>query len=99
MLATSKESHSLNVFDAVNGMMIRRVGGLGRELGQFNRPNGVWVVDSYGFVVERDNRRVQVLSLPDLVGLATFGEAELRKPYGLWIQPLGRGEYRVLRDR
>ena len=95
LLATSKEGHSLNVFDAVNGMMIRRVGGLGRELGQFNRPNGVWVVDSYVFVVERDNRRVQVLSLPDLVGLATFGEAELRKPYGLWIQPIGRGEYRV----
>jgi 3-phytase len=95
LLATSKEGHSLNVFDAVNGMMIRRVGGLGAELGQFNRPNGVWVVDDYAFVVERDNRRVQILSLPDLVGLASFGEAELRKPYGLWVHPQGPGEYKV----
>ncbi len=95
LLVTSKAGHSLNVFDAVNGMMLRRVGGRGVELGQFDRPNGVWVVDDYAFVVERDNRRVQVLSLPDLVGLATFGADELGKPYGLWVHPRGRGEYLV----
>lgn len=95
LLATSKEGHSVNVFDAVNGAMIRRVGGLGSELGQFNRPNGISVVNNYLLVVERDNRRVQVLSLPDLVGLCTFGEEELRNPYGLWVRQTSPIEYQV----
>lgn len=95
LFATSKEGHSVNVFDAENGAMIRRVGGLGLELGQFNRPNGVAVVDDYLLVVERDNQRVQILSIPDMIPLASFGEDELRKPYGLYVQPLGDGNYHV----
>lgn len=95
LFATSKAGHSVNLFDAVNGRMLGRVGGLGVELGQFNRPNGVAVVDDYLLVVERDNRRVQILSLPDLRGLATFGADELRKPYGLWVHRKGPGDFRV----
>lgn len=95
LFASSKAGHSVNVFDAENGAMVRRLGGLGSELGQFNRPNGVWVVDDYMLVVERDNRRVQVVYLPTMVGIATFGEEELGKPYGLYVRPLGEGEYEV----
>lgn len=95
LFATSKAGHSVNVFDAENGAMLSRLGGLGSELGQFNRPNGVWVVDDYMLVVERDNRRVQVVYLPTMVGIATFGEEELGKPYGLYVRPLGGGEYAV----
>lgn len=95
LFATSKAGHSVNVFDAENGAMVRRLGGLGTELGQFNRPNGVWVVDDYMLVVERDNRRVQVVYLPTMVGIASFGEAQLGKPYGLYVRPLGQGEYEV----
>jgi 3-phytase len=95
LFATGKSSHSVLVYDAVNGAPIRRVGGLGDLPGQFSRPNGVWVIDDYLLVVERDNRRVQVLALPDLVSLATFGAGELEKPYGLWVHRTGAGEYRV----
>ena len=48
------------------------------------------------FVVERDNHRVQVMELPDFVPLATFGEAELLKPYGLWLRELAPLELEVL---
>lgn len=95
LFATSKQGHSVNVFDAINGAMLRRLGGQGQELGQFNRPNGVSVIDNLLLVVERDNRRVQVISLPDFTPLAAFGESELGKPYGLWVDPLGGGEYHV----
>lgn len=95
LLATSKAGHSVNVFDAVNGAMLQRVGGLGLELGQFNRPNGIWVVDDMALVVERDNRRVQVLELPSMRPLTSFGEGELEKPYGLYVHPLGEGLYGV----
>src|SRR5690606_3301709 len=36
------------------------------------------------FVVERDNRRVQVLRLPAFSHVASFGSDELAKPYGIW---------------
>lgn len=95
LFATSKEGHSINVFDAINGASIQRIGGQGVELGQFDRPNGVWVVDDLLLVVERDNRRVQVLQIPSMQPLLSFGEASLGKPYGLYVQPLGGGEYDV----
>ena len=95
LLATSKVGHSVNVFDATNGQMLQRMGGQGIELGQFDRPNGIWVVDNLAFVVERDNRRVQVLSLPSGTPVTSFGESELLKPYGLYVQTLGEGLYDV----
>lgn len=95
LLATSKQGHSVNVFDAVNGAMIRRIGGQGQELGQFDRPNGISVIDDIMLVVERDNHRVQVLSIPDFKPLTSFGESDLAKPYGLFVEPLGEGEYHV----
>jgi 3-phytase len=95
LLATSKEGHSVNVFDASNGQMLQRIGGQGIELGQFNRPNGIWVIDNLAFVVERDNRRVQVLQLPDGTPVTSFGESELGKPYGLYVRPIEPGIYDV----
>lgn len=95
LYATSKEGHSVNVFDATNGIMLQRIGGQGIELGQFDRPNGVWVADDLLFVVERDNRRVQVLQLPCGTPITSFGEGELINPYGLYVRPLEPGVYDV----
>lgn len=85
LIGSAKKSHQLVVFDGETGALLRRVGGRGAEPGRFARPNGVFVWGDRLFVVERDNRRVQVLALPDFTPLATFGEAELRSPYGLWL--------------
>lgn len=95
LFATSKEGHSVNVFDATNGIMLHRVGGQGIELGQFDRPNGIWVIDDLMLVVERDNRRVQVLSIPSMKPLTSFGEDVLDKPYGLYVRKLNTMEYAV----
>jgi 3-phytase len=95
LLVTAKEGHSINVFDPRNGYFLQRVGGLGIQLGQFNRPNGVWVVGNLLFVVERDNHRVQVLGLPFFNSLGSFGEDDLVKPYGLCVLPDGPHAYKV----
>lgn len=87
LIATAKSSHQVVVFDADTGQRLRAVGGKGAGPGQFKRPNGVAVLGDRLFVVERDNHRIQVLSLPDFAPLATFGDAELRAPYGLWLNP------------
>jgi 3-phytase len=95
LLVTAKEGHSVNVFDPRNGRFLRRIGGLGAQTGQFNRPNGIATIDDLAFVVERDNQRVQVLGLPMFTPLGTFGHDELQKPYGLAVLPTGEGRYTV----
>lgn len=84
VIATAKATHQLVVYDAVTGQEVRRVGTGGAGAGQLQRPNGILVLDdSLLLVVERDNRRVQGFRLPSFEPLGTFGEAVLRRPYGL----------------
>ncbi len=87
LIATAKSSHRLVVFDADTGARLREFGEKGSGPGQFKRPNGIAVHGDRLFVVERDNRRVQMLSLPDFRPLGSFGGTELRAPYGLWLNP------------
>ena len=73
------------VYDGSTGQHLRDVGSSGTAPGQFDRPNGIAVIDDLLWIVERDNHRVQVLRLPDFTPLATFAADDLRKPYGLWV--------------
>ncbi len=97
LVATAKEGeYGLVVYDGQTGERLRGVGSVGSDLGQFRRPNGIFVHGDYLFVVERDNQRVQVLGLPDFDALGSFGEAVLEKPYGLWLRPLPDDSLEVL---
>ena len=84
LIATAKTSHRLLVFDGDTGERLRTIGRRGPGPGEFERPNGVAVHGDLLFVSERDNRRVQALRLPDFTPLGTFGDHELRSPYGVW---------------
>lgn len=84
-IATTKATHQLLVYDAATGELLRRSGSLGKEPGQFARPNGIMIVDDLAVVAERDNHRIQVLRLPGLEPLGSFGEDQLRRPYGLTV--------------
>jgi 3-phytase len=88
-LVTAKESDQVLVLDGSTGRLLQRFGGSGSGPGQFNYPNGISVIDDLLWVVERDNRRVQVLRLPDFEPLGNFGSGELRAPYGLWLRKDG----------
>lgn len=96
LFATAKEGKGLVLYDGDTGATLRSVGTEGARPGQFKRPNGIAVSGNHLFVVERDNRRVQVLSLPSLATVATFGEDELQQPYGLFIREHVSGELEVL---
>ena len=85
LIATAKATDKLVVYDGSTGTHLRDVGRVGTGLGQFNRPNGIAVTGDLLWIVERDNHRVQVLSLPGFTPLAVFGADDLRKPYGLWV--------------
>ncbi len=89
LLATQKDESYILVLNATTGELLNRVGGLGDELGQFNRPNGIAVIDDLVLVVERDADRVQVLRLPEFEPLGTFGEDLLQFPYGVAVDRPG----------
>ena len=94
LVATAKNTHELVVFDADSGEQLRSVGHRGTADGEFLRPNGVFVHGDLLLVSERDNRRVQMLSLPGFHPLGSFGEG-LRSPYGLWAYESRPGELQV----
>ena len=91
LIATAKATDKLVVYDGSTGSPLRGVGSTGAALGQFDRPNGISVTDDLLWIVERDNHRVQVFSLPDFTPLAAFGADDLRKPYGLWVDKRADG--------
>ena len=98
LIATAKGTHQLAVFDGNSGVRMRTIGGKGVAPGEFNRPNGVAVIDDLLLVVERDNHRVQLLALPTFEPLATFGQDVLREPYGLWVRALDGGYEVIVSD-
>jgi 3-phytase len=83
LLATAKIGNTLHVYDAATGVPLRTVGSDGTGPGQLRRPNGILILHDYAFVVERDNHRLQAFGLPDGGPVLVFGEAELRRPYGI----------------
>ena len=91
LLTTAKATDVILVHDAATGEPIRRLGGTGSGPGQLDRPNGVAAIGDLLFVVERDNARIQVFSLPELESLGTFGEEELQRPYGIAAYLDGQG--------
>ena len=96
LVATAKATDLLVVYDGDTGQRLRTVGGSGSALGQLSRPNGIATIDDrFLFVVERDNRRVQMFRLPEFTPLLAFGEDALQQPYGLWVRKRGDG-YEVL---
>jgi 3-phytase len=89
LLVTQKDLSYILVLDATTGELLKKVEGPGDELGQFNRPNGIAVIDDLVLVVEKNARRIQVLRLPDFEPLGTFGEELLQWPYGVAVDHPG----------
>lgn len=96
LLATGKKTGHLVAYDGDTGAALGPRGSKGTGAGQFDRPNGIFVQDDLVFVVERDNHRVQVLRLPAMQSLGSFGDGDLKQPYGIWLRPIGDHRYDVL---
>ena len=96
LLATGKKTGHLVAYDGDTGAALGPRGSKGTGPGQFDRPNGIFVQDDLLFVVERDNHRVQVLRLPAMQSLGSFGDSDLKQPYGIWLRPTGERRYDVL---
>lgn len=95
LFATAKEGNVIRIYDASTGELIRDLGGSGVRPGELRRPNGVVTLDGMLVVIERDNHRVQIFSLPELEAVATFGDGDLVKPYGGYMRSVGADRYEL----
>jgi 3-phytase len=95
VLSTAKATDVLVVNDASTGALVRRLGASGTGRGQMQRPNGIAIAGNLAFVVERDNHRVQVFRLPGFESLGTFGDKDLRLPYGIALYAEGPDRFMV----
>jgi len=84
LISTAKSTNRLLVHNASNGDFIKYIGSKGCGQLEFLRPNGIFVIDSFLVVVERDNHRLQVITLPNLNFVTFIGTDELVKPYGIF---------------
>ena len=92
LFITDKSRDVVEMHDPVTNTFIARLGSSGNGPGQFSRPNGIAVeyniqtgsgISDVVFVVERDNRRVSMFSLPAQNFLGHFGPNEMGEPYGI----------------
>lgn len=83
LLATAKAGDKIWIYDAADGSVLQPFGSEGTDDGQFNRPNGIAVVEDLMLVVERDNARMQIVRLPGLETVGYVGETTLVRPYGI----------------
>lgn len=99
LLTTAKEGNAIIAYDATDGSFIERFGESGSGKGQFERPNGIAVIDDLMLVVERDNQRVQVFKLPEYESLGYFGneglEDPLLYPYGITVDRTEENTYEL----
>jgi len=83
LLATAKGSHRIVAWDGESGELLGRWGTTGSGAGELERPNGILVHEDLVYIVERNNRRVQVFTLPEFESVAIFGADVLLWPYGI----------------
>ena len=90
IVVTVKDKNELHVYGAMNGKFKKSIK---RENAY---PNGITTInDQFVLVTERDNKQVAVFnSSMDFLG--TFGNEELRSPYGITFYKQGDNSYKVL---
>lgn len=83
ILVSSKEQHSVLCFDKDSGKLLHTIGSKGFDHDKFNRPNGLKVINDYLFIVERDNKRCQIVNMNTKEAISYFGFKNLEKPFGI----------------
>lgn len=95
LLATAKTANAVLIYDAATGALLTTLGSPGTAIGQFERPNGIAVQDDFLFIVERDNKRLQIFHLPSMKPVGMMS-GDLQRPYGITVYAVAKNKnYRV----
>jgi len=80
---SSQETDKIFILNGLTGEYIKALGGTGDKVGQLNSPIDLVVFDDYLYILEQDNNRVQIFSLPDVIFIGFIGEIQLKSPRSL----------------
>ena len=95
LFSSDKSRDTIEMHDPVNNVFLGRFGSTGTDDGELNHPLGLAVayeVTTTGgirdvlFVVEKNNGRVSMFSLPDTSFLGHFGTNEIDEPRGIALR-------------
>lgn len=84
LVSTAKSGDVLPVYDAATGEFIKDIGKPGTRQGELQRPNGIAIVDDLIFITERENKRLQIFSLPEGKSLG-ISDSIMQRPYGIAV--------------
>lgn len=77
-----KASNSIISYD-INGNFLNKFGKKGFNYNEFNKPKGIKKIKSYLFVLEKNNKRCQIIDLKSNKPLSFFGFKKLKNPYDI----------------
>ena len=90
IIVTVKDKNELRIYGAMNGKFKKSI----KREGAY--PNGITTInDQFVLVTERDNKQVAVFN-SSMEFLGTFGNNELRSPYGITFYQQDNNFYKVL---
>ena len=90
IVVTVKDKNELHVYNAMNGELKKSI----KRENAF--PNGITTInDQFVLVTERDNEQVAVFN-SSMEFLGSFGNNELRSPYGITFYKQDNSSYKVL---
>jgi len=90
IVVTVKDKNELHVYNAMNGELKKSI----KRENAF--PNGITTInDQFVLVTERDNKQVAVFN-SSMEFLGSFGNKELRSPYGITFYKQDNSSYKVL---
>ena len=90
IVVTVKDKNELHVYNAMNGELKKSI----KRENAF--PNGITTInDQFVLVTERDNKQVAVFN-SSMEFLGSFGNNELRSPYGITFYKQDNSSYKVL---
>ena len=90
IVVTVKDKNELHVYNAMNGKLKKSI----KRENAF--PNGITTInDQFVLVTERDNKQVAVFN-SSMEFLGSFGNNELRSPYGITFYKQDNSSYKVL---
>ncbi|KAL0480362.1 phytase [Acrasis kona] len=94
IIATAKKTGSLFIYDLENGRLISQITETGTIM---SRPNGIASFPDKNIIVivERDGHKCQLISYPDFRSIATFGQSDLKRPYGAAVRKIRDNVYHI----
>lgn len=66
-----------------NGNFLKKIGKKGFNYNEFNKPKGIKQINDYLFVLEKNNKRCQIIDLKSNKSISFFGFKKLKNPYDI----------------